>query len=428
MARPDETETQSGEPEPVDAEFEAVDESEEAAPAKPARRGPGWLLFILTLLVTALIAAAVAWALTRYVAPRLEGAPGETQALEQRLTAIEARLPEDGLGDRVATLETRVSELSGLPDRVEELARSVVELEDTVAALETAPATGPGERPAMPDTLAERLSELETQAGQALQLARSLQEALTDQEGGGADVSAALDRLRSDIESLRGRLTERAAALSAEDEALAGAVASVAETVGELQVRLGTIADEAGQALQLARTAQAGTGSETAHLRELSARALGLAALSEAASGSGPFEAERAALARVWPGQSDLAALESMARSGAPAHAALAESFPGEAIRDAAGGSRTWWGLIEVRPAEDAEGEGPSAIAARAERQLERGNLAGAVSAIEELDGEPAEAVAGWLRGARARLEIERRIASLRSALSEAAAQGSDQP
>lgn len=428
MARPDETETQSGEPEPVDAEFEAVDESEDAA-AKPARRGPGWLLFIFTLLVTAVIAAAVAWALTRYVAPRLEGAPADTEALEQRLAAIEARLPEDGIGERVATLETRLSALSGLSDRVEELTGRVSGLEDAVAALEAAPAAEPGERPALPDNLAERLSQLETQAGQALQLARSLQEALTtNQDGGGADVSAALDRLRSDIESLRGRLTERAAAFSAEDEALAGALQSVGETVGELQVRLGDIADEAGQALELARNAQTGTGSETAQLRELSARALGLAALSEAASGSGPFEAERAALARVWRGQSDLAALESIARSGAPTRGELAERFPGEATREAAGGAQRFWGLVEVRPAEGAEGEGPSSIVARAERQLERGNLAGAVSAVEELEGDPAQAAADWLRGARARLEIERRLASLRSALSEAAATQEDTP
>ena len=47
---------------------------------------------------------------------------------------------------------------------------------------------------------------------------------------------------------------------------------------------------------------------------------------------------------------------------------------------------------------------------------------------MEELEGAPAEAAADWLRDARARLEIERRLDGLRTALSQAAAEEEARP
>lgn len=427
MARPDETESES-EPEPVDAEFEAVEDSEgeesETRPG-PARRGPGWVLFVVFIILTAVIAAGVAWALTRYLGPGPEA--GDVAALQSRLAALEETRPEAALEARIESLQDRIADLETQTARIEEIGSGLEALRGRVEALEARPA---GETASLPADLSERLDELSATAGQALQIARNARQGLESLgEGEGAQqLSAAIDRLRSDIEALRGRMNETRAALSAEDEALAGAVSAVGESVGEIQARLSDLSDQAGRALELARSAQSTAGGETAALRQLSARALGLAALSEAASRSGPFEAERAALARVWRGQSDLAALESIARAGAPTRAELVETFPGEAIRDAAGEARSFWGLLEVRPAEAAEGEGPSAIAARAEARLERGDLAGAVDAVAALEGAPAEAAADWLRNARARLEIERRLDALRSALSAAAAEEEARP
>ena len=421
MARPQDSET-PGEPEPVDAEFETVEETE--ATPKPARRGPGWGVFVLSLVLCAAIAAGVAWTLTRYLGP---GA--DTARLDARIAALEARDPAAALGDRLAQLDTRIAELEDLSSRVASLQADLSALRERVDALEAAPSDGtPGI--ALPDDLSERLSALEDQAESALQIAREVRDALAglDREDLSGAAAQGLERLRDEIETLRGRLAETEQAFSAEDEALAGAIQSAGETIGELQTRLSDIGGQAGQALQLARAAQSTSGEEAEDLRRLSARALGLAALSEAASRPGPFEAERAALARVWPDQSDLQALQSIAQAGAPTAVELAERFPGDAIREAAGGTQRLWGLVEVRPAEGADGTGPSAIAAQAERRLARGDLAGAVAAVEELEGAPAEAAADWLRDARARLEIERRLDGLRTALSQAAAEEEARP
>lgn len=420
MAASKDDETETGEPEPVDAEFEAVEDEDGAAEGapKPARKGPGWVLFVFTLLLTAVIAAAVAWALTRYLAPQLEGEP-DTSALEARIAELEARDPAAGLSQRLSQLETL------LTDRIEALDGDLSALEGRVAELEARPAAS-GVSVQLPDNLAERLNQLEAQAGNALDTARQVREALSQlsREDAGAAASQALEALRGEIESLRSRLAQAETDLAAEDEALAARLQSVRQNLGQTQGELAQIADQAGQALQLARSAEAGAGPQTQALRELSARALGLAALTEAASGSAPFEAERAALARVWPNQPDLQALQSIARSGAPTQGELEDRFPGDAIRQAAGGTRPFWGLVEVRPAGESEGEGPAAIAARAETRLARGDLAGAVEAAAQLEDAPAEAAADWLREARARLEIERRIETLREALRAQAAEG----
>ncbi|TGY88987.1 hypothetical protein E5163_07590 [Marinicauda algicola] len=421
MARPEDSET-PGEPEPVDAEFETVEETE--ATPKPARRGPGWALFVLSLVLCAAIAAGVAWTLTRYLGPGTD-----TARLDARIAALEARDPAAALGDRLAQLDTRIAELERLSSRIASLQADLSALRERVDALEAAPSDGAPDI-ALPEDVAERLSALEDQAESALQLAREVRDALAglDREDVSSAAAQGLERLREEIEALRGRLAEAERSFSAEDEALAGAIQSAGETIGELQTRLSDIGAQAGQALQLARAAQSTSGEEAEDLRRLSARALGLAALSEAASRPGPFEAERAALARVWPDQGDLQALQAIARAGAPTAVELAERFPGEAIREAAGGTQRFWGLVEVRPAEGADGTGPSAIAAQAERRLARGDLAGAVAAVEELEGAPAEAAADWLRDARARLEIERRLDGLRTALSQAAAEEEARP
>lgn len=412
------TDNASGEPEPVDAEFEAVEDEDAPTQPRPARRGPGWAAFVLTLIVTALIAAGVSWTLTRYLGPQLESEAG-TDALEARIAQLEARDPAAGFDQQLSRVETR------LTGRLDTLEAELAALRERVTALEERRA-GEGLRGELPENLSERLAELETRTANALDLAREAREALSGITGQDLSDAAnqALGTLRGEIETLRSRLAETENALSSQDDAFGSRLQSMRETLSQTQSRLSDIAGEANEALQLARRAEAGSGEQTQALRTLSARALGLAALTDAAARSEPFEAERAALARAWPGQSDLQALQSVARAGAPSVNALEERFPGEAIRAAAGGSRPFWGLVEVRPAGDGQGEGAAALAARAEARLDRGDLAGAVEAAGQLDGAAAEAAADWLRGARARLEIEQRIAGLRAALREAAAEG----
>ena len=71
--------------------------------------------------------------------------------------------------------------------------------------------------------------------------------------------------------------------------------------------------------------------------------------------------------------------------------------------------------LVTVRPVGgDVAGDSPEAHLARAEARLDEGDLAGAVSELEALEGPAAEAAAPWLAGARARVAADQAIEALR--------------
>ena len=172
-----------------------------------------------------------------------------------------------------------------------------------------------------------------------------------------------------------------------------------------------------------ARTEQAAanTHGETAALERSAARILAFTALRETARTSESFEAERAALARLWPEAAGLSALQPHARRGVPSTDDLAESFPAEAIMTASGETRRFLGLFEIRPANSSP-DSALALVGQAESRLTRDDLAGAVDAAARLDGAPADAAAGWLAQARARLDIETALTTLRNDLSQDAA------
>ncbi|WP_270373938.1 COG4223 family protein [Marinicauda sp. Alg238-R41] len=447
MAGPDDKDTQSGEPEPVDAEFEPVDREDDAKAKREKRGGPGWFALVVLVLLTALIAAAVTWALTRYAVPRLE--EQSVGALEARIAELEARDPAAGAvsAETVEALEARVEALSGLEPQVEELAASVSGLEDRIEVLGRRAASsqsddgdtqpGGGIDPDALDALREQVAGLAERTENALAAASTAQDDVEDLRGQVSQDSApaanlqAVEDIQDRLAALETRVGELRDSLASEDERLGERVDTVREGLSGLESDLSALDARIEEATELARSAQTGPGSDNDALRTLSARALGLAALSDAASRAQPFEAERAALARVWPGNRDLSALESVARSGAPTRTGLAERFPAEAIRDAAGTRRTLFGLIEVQGPEASAGEGeesPRELVNRAESRLARDDLSGAADAVSSLQGAPGEAAADWLRGARARLEIETRLDALRTQLSEAAAENEARP
>ena len=128
------------------------------------------------------------------------------------------------------------------------------------------------------------------------------------------------------------------------------------------------------------------------------------------------LDSERAALARLWPGREELAALRPIARAGVPTLEGLTEGFPVEAIRTASGQQRAFFGLLEVQRTDAAsEGDSPHALTRLAEARLARGDLEGAVAAVSRLEGDPAEAAQGWLLSAEARLTVESSLTTLRA-------------
>lgn len=161
---------------------------------------------------------------------------------------------------------------------------------------------------------------------------------------------------------------------------------------------------------------------------EAAAAALAAAALLEAAQTSRPFPDELAALDQVSPPSAELHALRGLAAVGAPSHAALAIQFPEYAAR-AAGASRATgegrglWARIQatlsrvimVRRVGDLPGNGVDALLARAERQLDDGDVDQALRTLDELPPAGREAVEPWVARARTRAEIDRRVSAVRT-------------
>ena len=426
-------------PEPVDAEFEPASDS---APApKPVRRGPGWTsLFLVFLLSTAaggaLGYAGHAW-LGDTAAPVDSGADeraalsGDLDALSARLTALEnadpaapidetARASIDSLITRLHALENRPAAADGEPV-------DLTAIEARLSALEAAPTSQA--QPVDLSAIETRLSELETGADDTRDLAsQALDTAQTASQSG------------VDPQILQ-NLTQRIAELEAAGDAGAPAYEDPAPQIVALQEELARLSTALAETRTLAEPARSSASdaasaaqsaanrpdSGTAD-RQLAARALALTALREMAQTGDSFEAERAALARLWRDNADLAALASIARAGVPTHDQLEASYPGDAIRAAAGPGRVFFGLIAVRQTDGtSDTTGPMALTALAEARLAEDDFDSAISLTGELEGSALEAARDWLIAARARQDVDRRLLALRQSLAdEAAARGED--
>ncbi len=167
---------------------------------------------------------------------------------------------------------------------------------------------------------------------------------------------------------------------------------------------------------------------ETAQARatEGAAAALAASALLDAAQTSRPFPEELAALAAVSPPSAELRALRRLAETGAPSRAALAADFPDYAARAAGAAHVRGDGLlgrveaafarvVVVRRVGEAAGNGPDALLARAERQVQDGDIERALRTLDALSPAGREAVAPWRVRAEQRAEIDRRISGLRA-------------
>ena len=397
--------------EPVDAEFKDVSDSD-----VPSRKGGG-LLGGLVLFVLATLAGGAlgAWG-AQFLAPAGTayddtGLRASIEAVESRLSELEAAEP-DVTRAMITALEDRIEALeSAEPSEAGQDPEALTALETRIAALETAEPADTGSDPA----LAARLGRLESQAERAETLANQALD-----RPAGTD-SAALNQLQARVAALE--TAEMPAPVEAPDLSGLEARLAVLETADPAisEARIEALETRLAAAEQAATAAGSAT-DETASARSLAARTLALIALAEIAETEDSFEAERASLARLWPGREELAALRPLARAGVPTRAILAETFPADAIRNAAGRQTVFFGLIEVqRTGEAAGGDSPQALTRLAEARLARGDLEGAVAAVTRLEGEAAEAAQSWLLGAEARLTVEDSLDALRAALARQA-------
>lgn len=188
----------------------------------------------------------------------------------------------------------------------------------------------------------------------------------------------------------------------------------VAELVGEvrqLQEQLPAVAADARAAITASRAAFA------------------VSAAAEAANSSGPFEQSYASLQSLLPQDPNVVALGPLARTGAPTRAELRARFD-EIDNDIV---RSWresqagagfWGRIQAFFAQwivvrsSGEGDTPAGVVERAEQRLAANDLAGAVQEVNRLSGAPKQVAQRWLNDAQRRLEIDQRLAAIRTQLS----------
>lgn len=437
------SDTQSDlEPEPLDAEFEPADDSTRA------RRPIGGAAAIIVFLLASVTGGGLGFAAGRVFPADLEvdesGPAAERAALVQHLTGLETRLAaiesEDpgeiarqAASASMTTVSARLDALE-VASPVEQPAADLAGFETRLAALEARPVrAGETAQAFDPSSLEARLDALESVqtglqadvssaaglASEALQSGIDPQvlSTLSDRVG---TLEAAAQTPRSTagddaLTALTVRIESLEAALADARQLAEGAVAS-ANTAR-------TTADNAAQTASASVEASQSGAAQSNADRTLAARALALTALREMANSGAPFEAERAALARLWRGNPALAQLADHSRAGVLTIRELSESYPGDSIRDADSGSTRLWGLIEFQRVDpDSDETGTLALTALSETRLAEGDLDAAITVTERLEGPALDGAREWLVQARARRSVNAAIDTLRSQLTETAA------
>lgn len=338
---------------------------------EPERRRSAVPAFALGLALLALIVAVAApFVLQPPPPPPVQAAPGPSREIEQRLARV-----EQAAAQRPAA--------TGAPSE------TVAALEGRLAALETRPApAASGTDPAVE----RRLEEL-TRALQAL--APRLQAMEQETQAARARIET-LARLEQQLQRLEGTLGGTTARLDRIDEEAKARDAAMTRAIEE----------------------NAGPGAESQAL------VLAVGQLRAALDAGRPFATELDAARRLAAGRPEiegaLVDLAPVAGRGVPDRVVLAERFrplPEAVIRAdrAAAEGGTWVDqalgrlgtLVTVRRVGEEGGNGVAGAVARAEARMARGDLAGAVAALDGLSGAARQAAAGWMADAVARTRAE---------------------
>jgi hypothetical protein len=281
--------------------------------------------------------------------------------------------------------------------------------------------------PAQYRALAEQLAALAGHIDALEAARRSEQQAATAERQGLAKRLSAVEARSgatgtAQLDDEIARLGERVAALEKRPSVSADDLAKMQQEVA----RLGKVtADLATRLPVVEKQVQ----ELTAAGRGAAARLLALLQIREAVDGARPFGREYQVLAALAKGDPELASattpLAKAAESGVASRADLAERLRELAPRIAAAAepppSADWRsatlarlkGLVKIRRIDRTAPEGAEAAVDAARRAMARGDLAGAVAALDKLSGAEAAAARPWLEAARARLEVENALAAV---------------
>jgi hypothetical protein len=375
---------------------------EPAGRTRNSGRAALWLAGLLILILAGVV-------LSPFWAPQVEPLfpwgdnRADYAALAARMAAVEARPVAPNTG-----IDTVQSALSGL-------ARRVDQLDPRLAAIEKRPA------PPLPDTdainsalsaLARRVDQLEAAGKPDL-----------------GPIRAAMQQLEQRLAAIETQSASRMASDTAASKDMQQELSRLGKVDGDLADRVAALEREA-------------QSQNKAELRSDGMLALLLGQMREAIEQARPFPAEFDAFIRLARG-SDLAAaaqpLAEPARNGVASRAVLVKGLTELAGRMAAASEpavKSDWreqtlarlrGLVTIRRIDGsprtgsnggANGGADSAVGA-AEAALARGDLAGAVAALEPLTGADAEAARPWLVMGRVRLAAETGLDHVQELLTE---------
>lgn len=246
--------------------------------------------------------------------------------------------------------------------------------------------------------------------------------------------SAAAASLRRELAALTARLEAAEASLGAANrsgtptQAGTGTSFDVATRLGNLDARLSAVESRAARAadrdVQISlqeRLTRLESETSGAALRR-AAKVLALATLARAAGEATSFKPQLDAMAALVPADPGVSALAPFAAQGAPTLAMLRARFP-EAARNALDAERgsagngifgqLWAGftrVVRIRRVGEVTGNSTAAHLARAETDLNRDDLPGAIAEVRALANPSAAAIAPWLKDAEARIEVDRAL------------------
>jgi hypothetical protein len=371
---------------PASAEAIASQEREEAAPAEPieAERAPqpaepgrteaaaAWsvahlvVLGLTAVLVAAIVAGALLYATgggtdrLRQQAQRLDALATQTQAQTGRLDAAEQAI--SGLQSQVGQITADVSDLQSTVEAnrqtLDQMSRGIEDLRSAVQA--------PGDGTAAGEAVAQLQGSLAT-----------LDERVASLEQGSNldDITGRIARLEQEISNIREQRTElieqaeSATALGRAHAALAGRVAAGAPFAEELEA--------------VAAELPGAPGLE--NLRPL------------AADGVATIPDLRARLADIAAGLP----------TDKPDETAASDGFL-QTMRE------RLEGMVTVRRADEADW---SAVLARADEALQRGDIEAAVADVEQVSAAAPDEIEAWLADARARRQAEAGLDELSEAV-----------
>ena len=370
---------------------------EPAGPTRRSARGfaraPLWLAGLLILILGG-VASSPFWA----------------PQIEPLLPWGENRDDYAALAARVAAIETRPVAPSPGIDAVQsamsQLARRADQLDSRLAAVEKRPAPPSVDTDAINSALGalgRRVDQLESAAKPDL-----------------GPIRAGMQQVEQRLAAIETQSASRIASETAASKDMQQELSRLGKVDGDLADRVAALEREA-------------QSQNKAELRSDGMLALLLGQMREALEQARPFPAEFDAFIRLARG-SDLAAgaqpLAEPARNGVASRAVLVKGLAELAGRMAASDPavKSDWreqtlarlrGLVTIRRIDDSSHTGSNGAVGAAQAALARGDLAGAVAALEPLTGADAEAARPWLLMARERLAAETALDHVQELLTE---------